>query len=137
MKLTITTVERTVFTGEINQATIPTLEGLITVLPNHEPLVAALGLGELKAWKADNSEPTSIFIHGGVAQVHANQVEVLTHLAENADELDEAKIEEAKRRAEKLLAERPVDIDLAKVEISLQRELAKIKLLHKWREQKH
>ena len=67
------------------------------------------------------------FVDGGILQVHDDTVEILANLAERAHELNEAKIEEARRSAQKLLEERPVDIDLAMVEASFQRELSRFK----------
>jgi F-type H+-transporting ATPase subunit epsilon len=74
-----------------------------------------------------------LFVDGGILQVQQNKVELLANVAEKAEELDAAKIEEARRKAEKLIQERPIDIDLAKVESALQRELMKQKLVNKHR----
>jgi F-type H+-transporting ATPase subunit epsilon len=136
LKLTVTTVERQVVSlDNVTQVTLPTKDGEITVLPGHVPLMSVAGRGAMEITQ-DNGEVQHLFIDGGTVQVNQTQVEVLTHLAETSDELDEAKILEAKRRAEKLLEEKPVDVDLAKIEVSLQRELAKEKLVKKWKDYK-
>lgn len=130
LTLSVTTVERTVLTvTDVQQVTIPTQAGIITVLPNHVPLMIVLGEGELVIQSAGGSQV--LYIEGGVGQIVPDRVEILAHQAERAEDLDTAKIEEAKRRAEQLLKDRPVDVDLAKVEASLRREVAKLKLAKK------
>jgi len=129
---TITTVERTVFDNEnVKQISIPTAEGVVTILPNHVPLMAPLGMGEVLIVIKGEEKPYVLFVDGGILQVVDNRVEILANLAEHADELDEAKIEEAKRSAEKLLEENPFDVDMAQVEASLQRELSRLNLVRK------
>jgi len=129
---TITTVERTVFDNEnVKQISIPTAEGVVTILPNHVPLMAPLGMGEVLIVIKGEEKPYVLFVDGGILQVVDNRVEILANLAEHADELDEAKIEEAKRSAEKLLEENLLDVDMAQVQASLQRELSRLNLVRK------
>ena len=131
LRLIVTTVERTVLDRpDVVKITVPTDYGVITILPKHEPLMTVCGMGELLVSFEDGKQK-SYFVDGGVVQVADNEVEILTSIAEEADELDEAKIEEARRRAEKLKQEKPIDIDIARVEIALQRELARLKLARK------
>lgn len=127
----ITTAERTVLADEqITRITAPTTSGEITILPNHAALMSVLSIGEIILEKND-STLMPLFVNGGILQVNANHVEILATIAEHAEELDEAKIEEAKRRAEKLLEERPVDIDIAQVEAALKQELMKEKIIQR------
>ncbi len=133
MFLTVTTVEREILNrDDITKVTIPTADGEITVLPGHVALMSALGMGEVIAYPKEG-ESISLFVDGGVLQVSNDRVELLANMAEHADEIDEAKIEEAKRRAEKLLEEKPVDIDLAAVTASLKRDAARLRLKRKQR----
>lgn len=134
LHVTVTTVERRVFDEDkVVKITLPTSEGEITVLPEHIALMTVLGIGEVKIEIEDQKEPQYLFVDGGIVQVANDQVELLANMAEQADELDEAKIEEAKRRAEKLLEENPIDVDLAQAEAALQRELTKLKIARKRR----
>lgn len=133
MKVSITTVDRTVFkTEEAAKINAPTTAGQITILPRHASLTASLGMGEIIITDAKGSKEM-FFVDKGVIQIHNDVIEILADMAEKADELDEAKIEEAKRHAEALLKEKPIDIDIAQLETSLQRELQKAKLVKKWR----
>ncbi|NTV30565.1 ATP synthase F1 subunit epsilon [candidate division WWE3 bacterium] len=130
LAVTVTTVERCVLNlDQVKQVIIPTKSGVITVLPNHAPLTVVLDVGELAI--TGNAEVFHLFIGGGVGQITGEKVEILAHQAERTENLDAAKIEEAKRRAEQLLSEKPVDVDLARVEASLRREVAKLKLIQK------
>lgn len=133
LRVVVTTIEREVFSSDtVEKITIPTKDGEITVYPNHASLMSALGMGEVIIYP-EGEEALPLFIDGGLLQVSQNTVELLANMAERAEELDEAKIEDARRKAEKLLEERPVDVDLAKVESSLQKELMKQKLVNKHR----
>jgi len=127
----ITTAERKVFESDsITQISLPSTSGEITILPNHVPLMTVLGIGEIEISLHDGTK-TAIFVNGGIVQLSHNHVEILATTAEHADELDSAKIEEAKRRAEKLIQEQPVDIDIAQVEAALKQELVKEKIVQR------
>ena len=131
LSVTITTIEREVAKiSEVSQVTLPTVDGQITILPEHIPLMSVLGMGEVMIKKSDGTEQ-SLFVDGGIIQVSGDKIELLANMAERAEDIDAAKVEEAKRRAEKLLHERPIDIDIAQVEASLQRELIRLNVTKK------
>ena len=137
MHITVTTVERRVFEADdIEKVTLPTTSGEIQILTDHVPLTTVLDLGELRLYP-HSGEPISLFVEGGVAQIALDTIDVLAHTAERSEELDEAKIQEARRRAEALLKEKPVDVDLAKVEAALRKEIARLKLAQKTRPGMH
>lgn len=132
LTVSITTAERTVYEStHVQKLTIPTTSGEITILPEHIDLMSVVGTGEVQL--TDQKGEISLFVDGGLLQVTDNSVEILTNTAERAEDLDAAKIEEAKRRAQKLLTEKPVDVDLVQVEASLRKELTKQKILTKYR----
>ncbi|HOA24391.1 MAG TPA: F0F1 ATP synthase subunit epsilon [Aggregatilineales bacterium] len=101
----IITQERTVFEDDVDIVTAPSVEGQLGILPNHSPLITTLDYGELRVRKAGVEE--SFAIGGGILQVAGNKVIVLAESAERADEIDLARAEEARRRAERLMAEGP------------------------------
>lgn len=128
----ITTPEREVYRGEVDQATMPTLEGEITVLPNHSPLVSVLVPGEIRLVEGDNE--IGMAVSGGFIEVRpGNNVVVLADTAERAEELDIEKIEAAKKKAEAALAEkREMDEEaFAEAAAALERELARLKVARK------
>ena len=130
IKFEITTPERTVYSNEVDQITIPTKKGEITVLPGHIPLAAALLPGELRAVK--DGEEIVMAVAGGFIEVLPDKVVILADSAEHAEEIDEAAAEEARARAQKLLTERRYDAEeFASLTATLERELARLKVARK------
>jgi len=130
IKFEITTPERKVYSEDVDQVTIPTKEGEITVLPGHIPLVAALVPGELVVLKDKDS--ISMAVAGGFIEVLANKVTVLADNAERAEEIDEQRAEEARQRAKKLLEEKRFDAEeFTVLSAKMERELARLKVARK------
>ena len=98
-QLEVITPDRTVFAGEVTSLVAPAAEGYLGVLANHAPLITSLGVGEARATAADGAE---IFfaVTGGFLQVCDNRAILLADAAEHADQIDVARAEEARRRAE-------------------------------------
>jgi F-type H+-transporting ATPase subunit epsilon len=134
IKFEIVTPEKTVLKEDIIEVTIPTEEGELTILPHHAPLVALLKPGVLVLKKADGSQDVA-FIAGGFLEVLRNKIVVLADTAERAENIDEAKVEEAKARAEKAMKEtRHEDAEeFARIAASLEHELAKTRAVSRWR----
>src|SRR4030042_1609174 len=131
IKFKIVTPEKTVFEDEIDQVTLPTAEGEITVLPDHIPLISVLAPGELVA-KTDGEE-TAMAISGGMIEVRKNEITILADTAERAEEIDIARAEEAKTRAEKLKDEkiRMDETEYATAAAILEKNLARTKVARK------
>ena len=130
IKFEITTPERNVYSEDVDQVTIPTKEGEITVLPGHIPLVASLVAGELIVVK--DKEEISMAVAGGFIEVLSNKITVLADSAEYAEEIDETKAEEARKRATEMLAEKRFDAEeFAALSAQIERELARIKVARK------
>jgi len=127
----IVTPERTVYESEIDQVTLPTQEGEITVLPEHIPLISVLAPGELVARK--NGEEIAMAVSGGMIEVRKNEITILADTAERAEEIDVKRAEEARERAEKLKDEkiRMDDTEYAAVAALMERNLARIKVARK------
>ncbi len=130
LKFEIITPERVVLKDEIDQVTLPTAEGEITVLPNHIPLIAVLRPGEIVAKKG--KEEIAMSCSGGFIEVTGDKVLILADTAEKAEELVEAEIEKARERAQKILEEKHVDAEkYAEAAGALERELARLKVARK------
>jgi len=135
IKFEITTPERVVYSEEIEEAIIPTMNGEIGVLPNHIPLVSILKAGELRIKK--NGEEESIAVSGGFIEVRPNKVVILADTAEKSDEIDEQKAEEARKNAEALIKEKRVDAtDFAALSAKIEKELVRLKVVKKRRRKK-
>jgi len=125
LRLEIVTVEGEVYSDEVNIVVAPGIMGQLGILPNHAPLITMLQPGELMVRK--NGEEMAIAISGGFLEVLHNRVTVLADTAERAEDVDVARAEAAKRRAEELLKSRPPGVDFFAAEAALRRSLARLK----------
>jgi len=134
IKFEIVTPERVVLKQEILQITVPTTSGEITVLPDHIPLVSVLKPGVIEI-KLSNNSSEIISVSGGFIEVMKDKVVILADTAERAAELDEERIRQAQQRAEKLKEEaRNVDdVQFAAVAAKLEKELARLRAVNRWR----
>ncbi|MBF8280557.1 MAG: F-type H +-transporting ATPase subunit epsilon [Candidatus Magasanikbacteria bacterium] len=124
----ITTPERTVFKEDVDQITLPTLQGEITVLPHHLPLVSVIKPGTIRILK--NGAEEWLAVAGGFIEVRPdNRVIVLADTAERAEEIDTERAAEARARAEKLLIEKKFDdVEYSTFAAKLERELARLRV---------
>lgn len=137
MKFQIITPEKVVFSDEIDQVTMMTKDGEITVLPHHIPLVTLLKAGELRYKKSGEEYP--LVISGGFAEVrNDNSVIILADTAEHAHEIDLTRAEEARARASKLMEEvrHKEDVDFSAIQSKLEKELARLRVGNKYRKLK-
>jgi F-type H+-transporting ATPase subunit epsilon len=109
LQLKLVTPERTLFDESVDSVSCPTVQGQITVLPHHAPLIAALQPGEMIVRNAGNSRHLAIL--GGFVEVrpgnaNGNQVVILADDAEHAEEIDAIEAEAAMSRAEELMKQR-------------------------------
>jgi F-type H+-transporting ATPase subunit epsilon len=99
----IVSQDRMVFQGEADIVVLPGVEGEMGILPHHAPLLTALKFGVIKV-RAGKSEQV-FSVAGGVAEVQPDLVTVLADAAENVQEIDVARAEAARQRAEQMLAQ--------------------------------
>jgi F-type H+-transporting ATPase subunit epsilon len=101
----IVSQDRRVFTGEVDMVVAPGADGMMGILPHHAPLLSALKVGELTVHQG--GEKIVFAVSSGVIEVRPDSVIILADAAERADEIDVARAEEARRRAETRLAVTP------------------------------
>ncbi|OGI65266.1 ATP synthase F1 subunit epsilon [Candidatus Nomurabacteria bacterium RIFCSPLOWO2_01_FULL_39_18] len=142
LKLKIITPERLVLEEMVDQVSLPTTLGEITVLPDHIPLITGLTSGDVVALV--NGEHVPMAVVGGFIEVKSNkknitEVAILADFAEHVSELTEEKIEQAKTRAEELKkqAENKEVVDFEHFEAELERSLTRVKIADKWRTKKY
>ena len=129
------TPESVICSCEVDAVIAPGVEGQLGILPHHAPLLTMLQAGELILRK-DNDE-TCIAIYGGFLEVRPDRIIVLADAAERADEIDVARAEEAKRRAELHLANRVFpEGDKVQIEAALRRSLVQLKVAGRKRKRK-
>ena len=133
IKFKIATPERVVYEDEIDQITLPTKLGEITILPNHLPLVSSLTPGEVLIKKGNEEIPLAV--SGGFIEFANNKLTILADTAERVEELEESKIEEARKKVEELLAKKQDidDVAYANLAAQMERELARLKVVKKYK----
>ena len=131
IKLEVVSAERVVYAEDVDVIVAPGAEGQLGILPHHAPLMTILQSGELVARRGN--EEDVLAISGGFLEVRPDRVIVLADSAERAEEIDEARAEAAKQRAEQRLKERGVatEMDVARVEASLRRAMARLTVAEK------
>lgn len=126
MQLEIITAQRVVLTDEVDQVNAPTLSGRVGILPHHAPLLTVLDYGQLDIYK--NGEVTNFALTGGFMEVLDNRVTILADTAERSDEIDLARAEEARRRAEAQLQAAESQRDLIRAEAELRRAMIQMRV---------
>jgi F-type H+-transporting ATPase subunit epsilon len=133
-KLEIVTAERMVFSDEVSALIAWGLEGQLGILPHHAPLMTMLQPGDLMIRK--DKEEEYLVISGGFLEVRPDKVVILADACERVDEIDIARAEEAKKRAQEAMKmAAPLTIDMATAEAALRRSLARLKVAEKKRRQ--
>ncbi len=106
----IVSQDRTVFEGDVDIVVIPGTDGEMGILPRHAPILTTLKYGIIKVRKGGHEELFTVA--GGVAEIQPDIVTVLADAAENVEEIDVNRAEEARKRAEEVLARGiPADTD--------------------------
>src|SRR5204863_176299 len=131
IQLHIVSAERSLVNETVDEVEIPGAEGYFGVLPGHTPMLALLGAGEL--WYRQGSEKHYLSMAFGFAEVQPEQVTILAQIAEHAHEIDLARAEAAKKRAEELLARATVDLDAERARVALLKSLIRIQVATKAR----
>jgi len=130
LNLEIVTAEHPVYSDDVDIVIAPGIEGQLGILPNHDALMTILEPGELCVRKG--TEETYIALSGGFLEVLQNKVVILADAAERAEDIDMARAEAAKQRAQERL-EHPADMDSARAEAALRRSLARLKVAERRR----
>ena len=131
MRLEIITGERVLFQGDVESVVAPGSEGELGVLPHHAAVMTMLQPGEL-FYTIDGAE-TSFALTGGFMEIRGDHVVVLADAAERVDEIDEARAEEAVRRARERIAARETDVDLERALQSLRRAQIRVQTVQRRR----
>ena len=142
LKLRIVTPERLILEEMVDQVSLPTTLGEITVLPDHIPLITSLTSGDVVAYI--NGEQAPMAVVGGFLEVKKNEkgeteVAVLADFAEHVSELSDEAIEKAKARAEELKKQKDNNevVDFEHFEAELERSLTRIRIADKWKTRKY
>ncbi len=131
LRTDIVTAERVVYSEDVDAVIAPGVEGQLGILPHHAPLMTTLQAGELRLKRGGDED--SLAISGGFLEVRPDRVIILADTAERAEEIDTARAEAAKQRAEQRLAERRATpgLDEARCEAALRRAMARLTVADK------
>jgi F-type H+-transporting ATPase subunit epsilon len=129
IKVDIVTAERVVYSADVDEVIAPGVEGQLGILPHHAPLMTILKAGELIIKKGGQEE--ILAISGGFLEVRPDHVIVLADQAERAEEIDAARAEEARKRAEERLKQKASGIDEQRAEAALRRAMVRLSVLEK------
>jgi F-type H+-transporting ATPase subunit epsilon len=126
--LEVITPERKVYEDDVDMVIAPGSEGYLGILPHHAPLLTALGPGEFRVKKGGTEEILAVF--GGFMDVRGDHVVVLTEAAEAAEEIDAARAQEARDRAQEALAAAATlsAADEARARVALQQALVRLRV---------
>jgi len=126
LKLEIVTPEAKIYSEDVDMVTLPGIEGEMGIYPMHVPLMTQVKAGELVARKGGQDH--FLAIGEGFVEISGDHVAVMTDMAIKADDIDETKAEEARRRAEARLSEKLGDEESAAVQAALAHSLAQLKV---------
>jgi F-type H+-transporting ATPase subunit epsilon len=131
LKLEIVTPDAVTYSEDVEMVTLPGAEGEMGIFPMHVPLLTQIVAGEVSVRK--DGREIYFAVGEGFVEVTATRVAVLTDMALHSESIDEAKAEEARRRAEARLQEKLTDEETAMVSASLAHSLAQLKVKRRQR----
>jgi F-type H+-transporting ATPase subunit epsilon len=126
LKLEIVTPEAKVYSEDVDMVTLPGVEGEMGIFPMHVPLMTQLVAGEIDVRK--DGKDYFLAVGDGFVEVTGDRVSILTDMAIKAENIDEAKAEEARKRAEARLAEKLTAEEMAATNAALTQSLAQLKV---------
>ena len=127
MHVEVVTAEGELYSGEADQVEAPGAEGQLGILPRHAPLLTTLAEGPLQIRLGDAEE--TLWVSGGFLEVSKNKVTVLADAGQHAEDIDQARAEEARRRAQDRLADAQSNLERAELQAQLQRELSRLRVV--------
>jgi len=131
IQLVVVTPERQLLRETVVEVDIPGKKGQLGVLPGHAPLMTELGIGALSYKMTASSQPVILAVIQGFAEVLPDRVTVLAETAERAEEINLARAEAAKSRAEQRLASNDTNVDWDRAVVALQKSLIRIQVARK------
>ena len=125
MKVKIIAPDRLFYEGEADMVEMTTTEGQIGVYTGHIPLTAVIAPGVLRVYETEGAVKSAA-LHAGFVEILQDSVTVLAEVVEWPDEIDVNRAQEAKTRAERRLAEKATETNIARAELALKRAVARI-----------
>ena len=137
MHVDVVSAEEEIWSGTAEFVAAPAEMGEIGIQARHAPLLTRIKPGSLRIKVANSSEEVLVYVSGGILEVQPHVVTVLADTAIRGADLDEAKAQEAKKRAEELLKDRSSAMDYAKAQAELAEAIAQLAAIQKLRKRGH
>ena len=118
LKLDVVSAEKSLYSGTVKMVVLPGESGELGVLPGHTPLITRIRPGTVRITREDDSQEI-VFVAGGILEVQPYAVTVLADVAIRLEELDAAKAEESRRKAQETLKNAATPHEAAKIEAEL------------------
>ena len=131
LALEIVTPDRALVNEQVDEVQLPGSEGYFGVLPGHAPLLTMMQVGEM--WYRTGQEKHHLAVAFGFVEVLPDRVTVLAHVAERAQDIDVARAEAAKKRAEERVATPRSDMDFERARIALMKSLIRLQVASRTR----
>ena len=138
LQVDVVSAEEEIFSGEAKFVALPGEMGELGIYPRHTPLITRIKPGAVRIQRADTGEEEFVFVAGGILEIQPGSVTVLADTAIRGADLDEAKAEQAKKRAEEALQNTGSNLEYATAQAELAyatAQLAAIQRLRKLRAQ--
>lgn len=136
LRVDVMSPEEEIFSGEAEFVALPGEVGEMGIYPQHSPLLTRIRPGALRIKLAGRDEEELVFVAGGIVDVHPEAVTVLADAAIRARDLDEARANEARRRAQESLTDRTAQFDHAKAEAEVANASTQLQALTRLRERR-
>jgi F-type H+-transporting ATPase subunit epsilon len=133
IRVDVVSAEESIFEGEAEFVVLPGESGELGIYPQHTPLITRIRPGAVRIKLAGRSEEEFVFVAGGILEVQPDRVTVLADTAIRGHDLDEAKAEESRKRAEEALQNREANIDYAMAQAELAAAVAQLQAIRKLR----
>lgn len=134
--VSVVSAEEEIFDGNAEFVALPGEAGELGIYPLHTPLITRIRPGAVRIKMADRDEEELVFVAGGLLEVQPDEVTVLAETAIRGRDLDEARANEARKRAEEALSNRGAKIDYAKAQSELALAIAQLQAISRLREKR-
>lgn len=132
----VVSAEESIYSGEAEFVVLPGEAGELGIYPRHTPLITRIKPGQVRITPAGGGEEELIFVAGGILEVQPAVVTVLADTAIRAHDLDEAKAQEAKKRAEEAVQNKTSKLEIAKAQAELAEAVAQLQAIQRLRKKR-
>jgi F-type H+-transporting ATPase subunit epsilon len=134
--VSVVSAQEEIYDGDAEFVALPGETGELGIYPRHTPLITRIRPGAVRIKVPGKAEEEFVFVAGGLLEVQPHEVTVLAETAIRGHDLDEAKANEAKKRAEESMSNRGSKIDYAKAQAELAEAIAQLAAISRLRQKR-